>query len=755
MRGMSGLLGLVLIGCGGPPVSDIRQAPPNPTATGSGTGTGTGGTTPTGTTTTDTTPPTLTIDGVPVPPDLSVGTLAQIATDLDAVLATAAANHGVYVIDLENGQVIYGSNEDVPLKPASNTKIFTTAVAMDLLGPDHRFETTAWAPAQPDGNGAVTDLDIVVHHDFTWSNFFYADEFFAADRLADQLYEAGLRQVSGTLTIHGEVVVDGYQFAYYDPDLHRDDAIDVMVSALELAGISVDGGLAATYGFSPGGVLLASRLSPPLSTSAHPLNVYSHNEFADVLARHNGHELWGASTYGDGEAALLDWYDGLGLDSSPLNFEDGSGLSHSNRVTARSVVELQQAMYELPAGQAWMETFSIGGVIGTLGGRMGGADTSGRFFGKSGTLNGVIATSGTLFNRHDGHRYAISVLMNETQQDNSTTRAIQDDVVAVMGADLRGGGARPTAPVLQTAVGVGAGQVELDWEPSANADGYTVWITTDGVWRRTEARYTTDTQVSLVTLDPDRTYAFRVTADGPGGISDPSDTYSVSASAQPASVLVVDGNDRYASQFENPLGTGHRFASITAEALGGRSHDTVANEAVVDGLVSLDDYDAVVWVLGEESTTDLTFDADERAAVDAYLAGGGNLLVSGAEIGWDLDYLGDIDMLGFYTTSLHASYVDDDAGTFSAVPTYGGLFDGVGELGFLTPATLEVNFPDVISPVGGATSELVYVGGIGGTAAISYAGSYRVVHLGFPFEAIDNGPQREAVMAAILGFFGV
>ena len=66
----------------------------------------------------------------------------------------------------------------------------------------------------------------------------------------------------------------------------------------------------------------------------HPLNVYSHNEFADILARHNGWQLWNGSTYADGEAALLDFLGGIGVGTSSLEFYDGSGLSHSNRVTA-------------------------------------------------------------------------------------------------------------------------------------------------------------------------------------------------------------------------------------------------------------------------------------------------------------------------------------------------------------------------------------------------------------------------------------
>jgi len=718
--------------------------------------TGTPETLPTEVTTTtgSTTPTTPTLGGVPVPPMLSANTVDAISTSVEALLETVPYTHGVYIVDAENGQVIFASNEDVPYKPASNTKLFTSGAAMDLLGPDHRFEVTAYASSAPDVLGVVGDLDVVSLHDYTWSNFFYADEYFAADRLADQLYALGVREIDGTLTVHGEAVVDGYQFAYYDWDWHRDEALAVFENALFMRGISVNGPVETTSGFSPPGVALTSRLSPPLSTSVHPLNVYSHNEFADALARHNGHVLGSGSSYAAGEQVVLDWIDGLGIDSSPLAFYDGSGLSHDNRVTARVVVEMQLAMRERPAGDAWRRTFSIGGVIGTLAGRLGGADTSGRFFGKTGTLNGVIATSGHLVNRYDGHEYVISVLMNEVT-DNTTARSLQNQVIEVMAEDLRGGGERPDAPVIQSVLCPGDGSIQLSWLPSAGADGYTVWVSTDGVWRRTEATYVEEETVTLVGLEVDRTVDLRITADGPGGISDASDVYSAQVSVVPSEVLIVDGNDRHETAWENSMGIGHRFAADTGRALAGLPHDTVANEVVISGGVALEDYAAVLWTLGEESVFDLSFDETERALVQAYLDGGGNLLASGAEVGWDLDYLGDEAMRDFYNGALRADYLADDAGTFSVTPVPGGLFADVGELGFLTPQTMQVDYPDVLVPEPGALSELTYVGGTGGTAAISYAGTSRVVYLGFPFETIDNAPQREAVMAAIVDFFGL
>jgi len=65
-----------------------------------------------------------------------------------------------------------------------------------------------------------------------------------------------------------------------------------------------------------------------------------------------------------------------------------------------------------------------------------------------------------------------------------------------------------------------------------------------------------------------------------------------------------------------------------------------------------------------------------------------------------------------------------------------------------------VDFPDVISPLDGATIAMNY--STGGGAAIQYAsGSQRLVTLGFPFETITSSTVRTSVMNAVLSYFGL
>lgn len=72
-----------------------------------------------------------------------------LAVDLDAQIAAAAtlrhAHVGILVVDARDGTLLYARNPDDALMPASTFKLLTGSAALDRLGPDFRFQTTAFA----------------------------------------------------------------------------------------------------------------------------------------------------------------------------------------------------------------------------------------------------------------------------------------------------------------------------------------------------------------------------------------------------------------------------------------------------------------------------------------------------------------------------------------------------------------------------------------------------------------------------------
>ena len=270
------------------------------------------------------------------------------------------------------------------------------------------------------------------------------------------------------------------------------------------------------------------------------------------------------------------------------------------------------------------------------------------------------------------------------------------------------------------------------------------------------------------------THYFKVVAVNAGGQSLGSNV--VAATPLPVTptskVLIVNGfdrNDKGTNQrYTVPGGTIDRvrlrhqntgdYVFQVAEAIEAFNPalgiDSTDNENIINGSIQLTDYDTVVWILGEESSADDTFSATEQSLVQSYVAGGGDLMVSGSEVAWDLDNLNN--GRSFFNNVLSADYVGDDAGTHSVQGVSGSIFDGLSFSFDDGSMYYDAEFPDQINPLGAGQAALSYVGGSGGTAAIQKKGSTDgdIVMMAFPFEIITSESARADVMEAVLNFFG-
>jgi D-alanyl-D-alanine carboxypeptidase/D-alanyl-D-alanine-endopeptidase (penicillin-binding protein 4) len=94
-------------------------------------------------------------------------------------------------MSLRDGRVVYARDAQRSFFPASNMKLLTTAVALDLLGTDYRWRTSVFAETGPDADGAIVG-DIFLYGrgapDLNEDSLV---------QLAKRLYERGVRQVRG------------------------------------------------------------------------------------------------------------------------------------------------------------------------------------------------------------------------------------------------------------------------------------------------------------------------------------------------------------------------------------------------------------------------------------------------------------------------------------------------------------------------------------------------------------------------------
>jgi D-alanyl-D-alanine carboxypeptidase/D-alanyl-D-alanine-endopeptidase (penicillin-binding protein 4) len=139
----------------------------------------------------------------------------------DAALSAAGPDKGAWglvVTDAATGEVLYSRNADGYFMPASNAKLFTTALALATLGPDYRVRTTVASSGTLDANGVLSgDLVLTGRGDANLSNrkFPYdkkeeregpPEKVFA--EFADAVAARGVKEVTG------DVIADDSMFQH-------------------------------------------------------------------------------------------------------------------------------------------------------------------------------------------------------------------------------------------------------------------------------------------------------------------------------------------------------------------------------------------------------------------------------------------------------------------------------------------------------------------------------------------------------------
>jgi hypothetical protein len=326
----------------------------------------------------------------------------------------------------------------------------------------------------------------------------------------------------------------------------------------------------------------------------------------------------------------------------------------------------------------------------------------------------------------------------------------------------------------------GPNALTIAWQPGPSdgvgllgdaATAYRVYTSTDGFgWGNAIA--TSNISLTLTGLTPGQLVYVRVTGVNVGGESFPTPVLAARvASNQVAPVLLVYGFERIdrlglIKQFDGAEGFSrrmflnriNRFDYIVqhAEAIT-YPFDSAVHAAITFGDVGVGNYQLVDWIGGEEQAPDVSLNATDQSLLQSFLSGGGALLISGAEIGFDMVSAGY--GAPFYNNTLHAGFLSDDAGAYSVTPTGGNIFDGLGAFSFddSTHGTYDVDWPDRFNPQGGAQSALVYNGGLGGGAALTYASGpcTRLVYMGFPIETVYPSATRNALIGRAIDFLDV
>jgi hypothetical protein len=199
-------------------------------------------------------------------------------------------------------------------------------------------------------------------------------------------------------------------------------------------------------------------------------------------------------------------------------------------------------------------------------------------------------------------------------------------------------------------------------------------------------------------------------------------------------VLLVDddGAEKYESAYFGP-----------AIAAAGKSFAVWDRGTGVPPAAVLAAFDAVVWECGWAFPT---VDPDDRAALTTYLEGGGNLFITGQDIGWEMTDTGG-EALVWYHDVLHANYIADDTNMLVLQGVPGDpITDGMSLAISGGDGANNQQYPSDIDPRDAAASTiLTYDASRNGGIKVD-TGTYRLVYLAFGFEAINNAADRSALM---------
>lgn len=355
---------------------------------------------------------------------------------------------------------IFSLNANESRIPASNTKLFTTATALSIMGGDYTLSTKILADdsdlsdstingnlyIKGYGNSTFTEDDLdslvnllyqmgvrkitgnVIGDDSYFDNIYTRD-----DWIRDEVANVKLPPVSAlVINRNKRIVYKRYRrrtrrYVVYikDPPLY---AADLLKAKLRKHLIKVEGD--SQKGITPLNASTLVKSDIILRELIKLINKHSDNYLAECLFKTIGAVASGKqgnSFYAT--QAILNFIDDKGIYGEGTSVVDGSGISRYDQVTVRAIAGLLEKMYfDLSHFDDFYNSLSIAGVDGTLKHRLKNTQAENNFYGKTGTLNGVSSLSGYL-KTSSGNELVICIIFEFKRGGASLHRRIQDEII--------------------------------------------------------------------------------------------------------------------------------------------------------------------------------------------------------------------------------------------------------------------------------------------------------------------------------------
>ena len=406
----------------------------------------------------------------PAPSQIGIFEPVVAASEIDAAIATQLVQEkladprlggGVtaYVIDANSGKVLVNVNGEQPMIPASTLKIFTGIAAMNVLGAQTRFETVIkregtqltiigggdptlvsqtpenWrgkppGSEQPPSLDQLADLAVAAIGQTTESFVVNFDDSLFADPEAHESWPDQYIRTGEVAPVQGLIMdfgINDSEAVMKDP---AKSAAQYFADALTARGIPATLGERKIAGDTAS--VLTSIKSATVTDIVERMITTSNNTMAEFLAHHIGGAN-GEYTYDSGAKATTGAIGAAQIDMTGVKILDGSGLSRSNRASAKSLVSALSYSNETE-GAAWanLSGLPVAGISGTLVDRYDvGESGRGTVRAKTGTLSKVVSLSGTLVDE-SGDLLIFTFMANEVPSGTKQGEAALDEVVKAL-----------------------------------------------------------------------------------------------------------------------------------------------------------------------------------------------------------------------------------------------------------------------------------------------------------------------------------
>jgi len=389
----------------------------------------------------------------------------ELKKQIEELLNTipASTKVGVLIYNPILRDTLFQMNHSISMIPASNTKLFTTAVALSKLGGDFQISTKIFTDDFNFTDGVINgNLYIKGYGNSTFSQY-------DLERMVNEIKSKGISQVTGSI-IGDDTYFDNvykrddwiadekanvklppisaltvdrnrkmtqkrrerrmrtYVIAVENPPVN---AASMLRSKLIANGIKV--GKRAVAGATPEKVLLLSESGLQLRELIKLINKHSDNFLAEGLFKTIGAEasqIQGNAFYST--QAILGFIEDNGIYSTGTAVVDGSGISRFDQITPAAIVGLLEVMYfDLNSYDDFYNSLAIAGANGTLRHRMIGSSAENNFHGKTGSLNGVTSIAGYL-KTSNNEDIILSIIFEFQRGGSDYYKSIEDDIIQAL-----------------------------------------------------------------------------------------------------------------------------------------------------------------------------------------------------------------------------------------------------------------------------------------------------------------------------------